>query len=88
MLRIRWPSLAGSGSWRSAVTDADAQASRCTCPDFELRGEPCKHIQAVRIVIQQSFSFDGETVTLRPQTPGIACCRPSRYFRAHDASLS
>jgi transposase len=54
------PSQSGQGKY--AVTDADAQA-RCTCPDFELRGEPCKHIWAVRIVIQQSFSFDGETVT-------------------------
>ena len=55
------PSQSGQGKY--AVTDADAPAPRCTCPDFELRGEPCKHIWAVRIVIQQSFAFDGETVT-------------------------
>ena len=55
------PSQSGQGKY--AVTDAEAPAARCTCPDFELRGEPCKHIWAVRVVIQQSFSFDGETVT-------------------------
>lgn len=55
------PSQSGQGKY--AVTNADAPAARCTCPDFELRGEPCKHIFAVRVVIQQSFSFDGQTVT-------------------------
>ena len=54
------PSQSGQGKY--AVTDADTQA-RCTCADFELRGEPCKHIYAVRIVIQQSFDFANGTVT-------------------------
>jgi transposase len=54
------PSQSGPGKY--AVT-VDGDKPRCTCPDFELRGEPCKHVFAVQIVIQQSFVFDGETVT-------------------------
>ena len=55
------PSQSGQGKY--GVTNAETPAARCTCPDFELRGEPCKHVWAVRVVIQQSFSFDGEAVT-------------------------
>ena len=55
------PSQSGQGKY--AVTDAEAPTARCTCPDFELRGEPCKHVWAVRVVIQQAFSFDGQTAT-------------------------
>lgn len=55
------PSQSGQGKY--AVTDAETPTARCTCPDFELRGEPCKHVWAVRVVIQQTFAFDGETVT-------------------------
>jgi uncharacterized Zn finger protein len=45
------------------VSGADAEAPSCTCPDYETRREPCKHIYAVRIVIQRELEFDGETVT-------------------------
>ena len=55
------PSQSGAGKY--AVTGADAETPRCTCADFELRALPCKHIYAARIVIQQSFVFDGQTVT-------------------------
>ena len=55
------PSQSGTGSY--TVSDVAADAPRCTCPDFMLRIEPCKHIFAVRIVIQRELQFDGETVT-------------------------
>jgi transposase len=42
------PSEVGVG--RYAVT---GQATRCTCPDFELREEPCKHIFAVQYVMRR-----------------------------------
>jgi hypothetical protein len=54
------PSQSGVGKYAVVMS---GERPRCTCPDFELRGEPCKHIYAVRIVIQQEFRFDGETVT-------------------------
>jgi hypothetical protein len=40
---------------------------QCDCPDFELRRQACKHVLAVRYVMQRELNFDGtrttETVT-------------------------
>src|SRR5262249_3279483 len=37
---------------------------QCTCPDYEERGEPCKHVFAVRYVVERESHPDGsETVT-------------------------
>jgi transposase len=44
------------------VSGLDVDAPRCTCPDFETRGEPCKHVFAVKVVIQRELEFDGATV--------------------------
>jgi len=42
----------------------DEQQPFCSCPDFEARGCSCKHIYAVRLVIQREENTDGtETVT-------------------------
>ena len=60
-----WSVPSQTGEGRYTVSGVDADAPRCTCPDFEDRQQPCKHIYAVRIVIQREFSFDGETVTER-----------------------
>lgn len=38
------------------------QGFACDCPDFESRGEPCKHIFAVEFVMQRATAPDG-TVT-------------------------
>ena len=54
------PSQSGQGKY-AVIVDGDKPT--CTCPDFELRAQACKHIFAVEYVIQQSFSFDGETIT-------------------------
>ena len=53
------PSQAGRG--RYAV---DPRAKHCTCPDYELRRQPCKHVFAVECVMKR------ETVT--ETTPGGA----------------
>jgi len=52
------PSQAGKGKY-----EVDSEAKRCTCPDFEARQAPCKHLFAVQIVIQREYSNDGETQT-------------------------
>src|SRR5579875_312990 len=42
----------------------DVQPWSCTCPDFELRNRPCKHVIAVTYVIRrQSTELDGAVVT-------------------------
>lgn len=58
-----WSVPSQSGEGRYTVSGADADTPRCSCPDFAARGEACKHIYAVRIVIQREFAFDGQTVT-------------------------
>ncbi len=35
----------------------------CNCPDYELRGLPCKHIMAVEFTIKREITPDGEVVT-------------------------
>ena len=36
----------------------------CTCPDFELRGKPCKHVMAVEYTLKrETVTEDGEIVT-------------------------
>jgi transposase len=46
------------------TVDPNPQGPNCTCPDFEARQLPCKHIYAVEIVVQREYSDDGETQTV------------------------
>jgi SWIM zinc finger len=46
------------------TVDPNPQGPNCTCPDFEARQLPCKHIFAVEIVVQREYSDDGETRTV------------------------
>lgn len=55
------PSQSGNGKY--AVIENGA-ARKCSCPDYEDRQLPCKHIYAVEFVIQRELFPDGsETVT-------------------------
>jgi transposase len=55
------PSQTGNGRY---WVRPDADQPRCTCKDFEIRGQPCKHIYAVQYVIERESHPDGsETVT-------------------------
>src|SRR5438093_1117319 len=44
------PSQTGKGSYRVTL---DSDDIRCTCPDFEPRARPCKHIFAAALVVQR-----------------------------------
>jgi hypothetical protein len=62
------PSQTGDGRYY-----VDAAAPRCTCKDFAEREQPCKHIFAVRFVIERESHPDGtetvtETLTIARQT--------------------
>lgn len=48
------PSQTGSGSYQ-VYLDPTPPVPHCTCKDYETRGEPCKHVYAVR------FAIDPET---------------------------
>src|SRR5205809_5933474 len=65
----RFPITAKNGTWTvPSQTSATKYAvllkggvHRCTCPDHELHGNECKHILAVRYVIQGEVNADGTT---------------------------
>ena len=57
-LGYKIPSASGNGSY--VVTPGDDPF--CTCPDFEKRGERCKHVYAVEFIIQREERPDGTTV--------------------------
>jgi transposase len=52
------PSQSGNGSY---VVNLDHGHPFCTCPDFEKRQQPCKHIHAVEFVTQKEVKPDGTT---------------------------
>ena len=56
--RLGWkvPSQSGNGAY---VVNLDHGNPFCTCPDFEKRQQPCKHIHAVEYTIQRETKPDG-----------------------------
>jgi transposase len=50
------PSQSGKGKYQ-----VDAEAGRCTCPDFDLRRDKCKHIFAVETTIRRETKTVTET---------------------------
>lgn len=55
------PSQSGKGFY---TVNLDGEPF-CTCPDFEKRLQPCKHIYAVEYVIQREERSDGTTVVTK-----------------------
>jgi transposase len=58
--KLGWkvPSQSGNGSY---IVSLDHGEPFCTCPDYESRHKPCKHIHAVEYVIQRETKPDGTT---------------------------
>jgi transposase len=56
MLGWKVPSQSGNGTY---IVNLDHGEPFCTCPDFEARHQPCKHIHAVEFVIQRETKADG-----------------------------
>jgi transposase len=55
------PSQAGAGTY---VVDPTVARTTCTCPDFEERAEPCKHVYAVEFTVRrETTNADGSKVT-------------------------
>jgi transposase len=60
------PSQTGKGTYRVHLMPKWAS---CTCPDFETRGEACKHIVAACVVkIKQEQNADGSVTVTRSMT--------------------
>jgi transposase len=55
------PSQSGAGNYWVRL---DSDPPTCTCPDFEERSQPCKHVFAVQFTLQRESHKDGtETIT-------------------------
>ena len=59
--KLGWkvPSQSGNGTY---IVNLDHGEPFCTCPDYEKRQQPCKHIHAVEYVIQRETKSDGTTI--------------------------
>lgn len=61
-----WLVPSQSGIQEKYSVDLSEEKPECTCRDYEFRNEPCKHIYAVRYVIEREQSIeqgaDGKTV--------------------------
>jgi transposase/predicted nucleic acid-binding Zn finger protein len=68
------PSQTGEGKY---TVVADEQTPYCNCPDFEKRGQECKHIYAVRYVIKREQNADGTETTTEEVTISTTVKRPT-----------
>jgi transposase len=59
--KLGWkvPSQSGNGSY---IVSLDGNEPYCTCPDFEARHQPCKHIYAIEFIQKRETRPDGTTV--------------------------
>ena len=53
------PSASGNGTY---VVDPTEAETSCSCPDYEARSLPCKHLFAVEYIRQEVTTADGATV--------------------------
>lgn len=54
------PSQSGRGAY---TVNRQGEGFKCSCPDFELRGQVCKHIYAVEIKVMKWFDSEGNSGT-------------------------
>jgi transposase len=79
--------IAGSSHFVPSQTNAgsgyvvDAVAGSCSCPDFQERGGPCKHVFALRFFRHELEMPDGSTVV----TEGIRVSYPQDWSRYNAA---
>jgi transposase len=59
------PSQSGKGKY---TVCPDAAEPFCSCPDFEERNEPCKHVHSVRFTIQREQGSNGTVTETRTIT--------------------
>jgi hypothetical protein len=81
------PSQSGNGKYK-----VDAEAKRCTCPDFDLRQDKCKHIYAVEFTIRRdkvtttTQTADGQTTTTVTETVTVKRKTYPQVWPAYNAA--
>lgn len=79
------PSQSGNGKY--VVSLGDDEAPYCTCPDFELRQKPCKHIFAVALSTKREDVPTGEpAVVTIPAQPKVQRPTYSQDWPAYTAA--
>jgi transposase len=77
------PSQSGNGKY---TVSPDEQQPHCSCPDHEETGCTCKHIYAVRFVIQRELFDDGTEVETRQLTVTETRKTYPQNWRAYNES--
>jgi transposase len=85
------PSQSGNGSYEVCLNPPTPSTPMCTCPDYEERGQPCKHVYAVQFIIQRETNPDGSvtltrTLTLTEKTTVAAKPTYKQVWPAYNAA--
>jgi hypothetical protein len=81
------PSQSGKGRYK-----VDAEKKKCTCPDYDFRREPCKHLYAVELVIERekttttTTDAQGATTTTTTETVKVTRKTYPQAWPAYNAA--
>lgn len=82
-----WVVPSQSDKGRYGVT-IEGDAKHCTCPDFELRQQACKHIYAIEYVIKRETVTDPNGVTTITETAGVRVTYAQNWPAYNAAQVS
>jgi transposase len=77
------PSQSGKGKYK-----VDADKRQCTCPDYDFRREPCKHLYAVEYVIEKTKTTitDAQGTTTTTETVKVTRKTYPQVWPAYNAA--
>jgi hypothetical protein len=77
------PSQSGKGRYK-----VDAEKRQCTCPDYDFRREPCKHLYAVEYVIEKkkTTTTDAQGATTTTETVKVTRKTYPQVWPAYNAA--
>lgn len=84
----KWLVPSSENASRKYTVSHGGDCCSCTCPDFELYGLPCKHVWAVKFVIQRELFDDGTEVETRQLTVSVRKTYAQPWARYNAAQTS
>jgi transposase len=87
--RYSVPSQTGEGHYLVCIDQKKGPDWRCNCDDFEKRGEPCKHIYAVKIFVERQtnpveFPTPHKPTTIARQIKIVEAASPKKPTYKQD----